>query len=65
MLSSIAEELDLFVENDCLQYSNSVKARTVVYACRRPGKRYTVLLLAQAVYRRYSSQLGVLCVLEN
>lgn len=65
MLSSIAEELDFFVEKDSLQYSNSVTARTVVYACRRSDKRCTVLLLAQAVYRRYSSQVGVLGGLEN
>lgn len=49
VLSSIAEELDCFVEKDSLQYSNSVKARTMVYASRRPDKRCTVLLLARAV----------------
>lgn len=51
VLSSIAEELECFVEKDNLQYPNSVKARTVVSASRRLDKRCTVLLLAQAVYR--------------
>lgn len=49
VLSSIAEELDCFVKKGILQYSNSVKARTPVYASRRLDKRKTVLLLAQAV----------------
>lgn len=38
VLTSIAEELDCFVEKDSLQFSNSVEARTVASASRRPDK---------------------------
>lgn len=65
MPSSIAEELDCFVEKDSLQYSSSVKARTVVYASRRPDKDVRFFCLPKRYSGRYSSQVGVLCGLEN